>query len=80
PGVIGGAAGMVQGFNSIFPETRRIHVVVSEEAATYKPEMEWLAAQVNANAGAEICRVRDTAYQDFQPGDAVYRFFELFEL
>lgn len=80
PGLIGGATGMVQGFHSVFPETQRIHIVVSEEAATYKPEMEWLAGQLNAKVGAEICHVRDAAYQDFQPGDAVYRFFELFDL
>ncbi len=80
PRVIGGATGMVQGFHSIFPQTQCIHIVVSEEAAMYKPEMEWLAAQVNANAAAEICHVRSAAHQDFQPGDAVYRFFELFDL
>lgn len=72
--VIGGGDGMLQGFASIFGETERVHIVVSEEAATYRPEMEWLAAQL----GSRFV-VRDSKFTDFAEGDAVYRFFELFD-
>src|SRR5665213_1404717 len=40
-GVLGGAEGMLRGFESIFGDAERVHIVVSEEAATYRPEMEW---------------------------------------
>lgn len=43
--VVGGPTGMLDGFAAIFPGG---DIVVSEEAATYRPEMEWLAAQLNA--------------------------------
>ena len=42
--VVGGADGMLDGFTSIFPGG---DIVVSEEAATYRPEMEWLAEQLD---------------------------------
>lgn len=74
--VIGGASGMIQGFAGIFGDARRAHLVLSEESAAYRPEMEWLAAQIQQPA----CSVRDTSFQDIAPGDAVYRFFELFDL
>jgi len=74
--VLGGADGMLRGFESIFGGAGRVHIVVSAEAATYRPEMEWVAAQL----GAERFKVRDSAFEDFQDGDAVYRFFELFDL
>ncbi|HYV26076.1 MAG TPA: hypothetical protein VFA77_00965, partial [Candidatus Eisenbacteria bacterium] len=37
--LIGGADGMLQGFASIFSDAPTVHIVVSEEAATYRPEM-----------------------------------------
>ena len=46
--VVGGAYGMLDGFASIFPGG---DIAVSAEAGTYKPEMEWLAAQLNGRAG-----------------------------
>jgi hypothetical protein len=72
--VIGEADGMLQGFASIFGEAPRVHIIVSEEAATYRPEMEWMAKQLGARFA-----VRDSKFSDFQDGDAVYRFFELFD-
>ncbi|MEO8205547.1 MAG: hypothetical protein ABI615_05155 [Chthoniobacterales bacterium] len=74
--VIGGANGMVEGFGKILPGG---DIIVSEEAATYRPEMEWLAKQLNATATeGKHWRVLDTsAGQNFQPN--VYRFFELFD-
>jgi hypothetical protein len=74
--VIGGAEGMLQGFASIFGQAPNVHIVVSEEAATYRPEMEWMAGQL----GKTRFKVRDTTFEGFADGDAVYRFFELFDL
>lgn len=73
--VLGGADGMIRGFESIFGDAKQVHIVVSEEAATYKPEMIWLSEQL----GARFV-VRDSNFIDFKPGDTIYRFFELFDL
>ena len=75
-GVLGGSAGMREGFASIFGDAEWVQLVVSEEAASYRPEMEWLAQQ----PGGERYSVRDSRFTDFAPGDAIYRFFELFDL
>lgn len=72
---LGGATGMLQGFESIFGSAEHVHVIVSDEAATYRPEMHWLAEQLGARFA-----VRDASYTGFAAGDAVYRFFELFDL
>ena len=74
--VLGGPRGMLDGFAAIFDAAPRVHIVVSEEAATYRPEMEWLATQLDPSRFA----VRTPDFAQFQPGDAVYRFFELFDL
>jgi hypothetical protein len=75
--VIGGAAGMIDGFRSILPGGADI--VVSQEAATYRPEMQWLARQAG-----EGYAVREAATYEPDPLAAgpgnVYRFFELFDL
>ena len=76
PTLIGGADGMLRGFESIFGDAKRIHIVVSEEAATYRPEMEWLADQI----GNSKFKIQNSKFEDFAEGDAVYRFFELFDL
>src|SRR3984957_18169520 len=44
--IIGGADGMIKGFESIFGNAANVHIVISEEAATYRPEMEWLVQQI----------------------------------
>lgn len=77
--VLGGVDGMIRGFASIFGKAARVHVVVSAESATYRPEMEWLCATINEREGGDRFAVRDAAFKDFAPGDAVYRFFELFD-
>ena len=74
--VLGGADGMSRGFASIFADAPTVHIVVSEEAATYRPEMSWLAGQL----GASRFKVQDAQFSAFADGDAVYRFFELFDL
>jgi hypothetical protein len=74
--VIGGADGMMQGFAGIFGDAPRVHLVISEEAATYRPEMEWLVKQL---PGSRF-NVQRANFTDFAANDAVYRFFELFDL
>lgn len=76
--VVGGGDGMLHGFASIFGGAPVVHIVVSEESSTYRPEMEWLAHRLNALG---YCfNVRGT--EPFRPeeGEAVYRFFELFDV
>ncbi len=73
---IGGADGMIRGFESIFGDAKQVHLVVSEEAATYRPEMGWLANQL----GNSKFKIQNSKFEDFAEGDAVYRFFELFDL
>jgi hypothetical protein len=89
--IIGGAEGMLDGFENVLPNGGDI--VVSQEAATYRPEMEWIAAQLNKRraglTGPDRTGVsgykgawRVVAAENYQPQDgrAVYRFFELFDL
>ncbi|MGD0252401.1 MAG: hypothetical protein ABSC01_06855 [Verrucomicrobiota bacterium] len=76
PTLIGNADSMLSGFTGIFGDAKQIHIVVSEEAATYRPEMVWLSKEVRSAK----CEVRSGEFTDFAEGDAVYRFFELFDL
>src|SRR6266403_6158802 len=46
--IIGGPEGMLDGFQSVLPNGGDI--VISQEAATYRPEMEWVAAKLNERA------------------------------
>jgi hypothetical protein len=46
--VIGGERGMLDGFQTVLPEGGDI--LVSEESATYRPEMKWLAREMNTVA------------------------------
>jgi hypothetical protein len=73
--LIGGAEGMLQGFAGIFEGASAVHIVVSEEAQTYRPEMAWLAGQLG-----QRFQIRDARFTGFKDGEAVYRFFELFDL
>ncbi|MEO6876280.1 MAG: hypothetical protein ABI222_15805 [Opitutaceae bacterium] len=75
------------------PEARNpfIALVVSDEAATYRPEMQWLAAQLQLQGkrvfclrpedmfplGAQLCFDADGNPEKI---DIIYRFFELFDL
>ncbi len=76
PGILGGADGILRGFAGIFGDAPTVHVVVSEEAATYRPEMAWLCQQL----GQVRFKVQDSTFDVPADGDAVYRFFELFDL
>ena len=77
--IIGGTDGMLDGFQSVLPNGGDI--VISQEAATYRPEMEWLAARLNERS-ASGGRWRVVAAENYEPEDGrdVYRFFELFDL
>ncbi|MDB6019198.1 MAG: hypothetical protein JWR19_3687 [Pedosphaera sp.] len=73
--VIGGADGMLRGFASIFGAAPHVHIVVSEESATYRPEMDWVARQLDGSR----FKTQDASFKQPADGDAVYRFFELFD-
>ncbi|GAA5496851.1 hypothetical protein Rhal01_03038 [Rubritalea halochordaticola] len=69
--IFGGRDGVPQGFRSLMPDGGRI--LVSEESADYRPEMEWLAQQVGADIQVETA-------ESATAGDAdTYRFFEWFD-
>jgi hypothetical protein len=76
--VVGGADGMIAGFQSVMANGGDI--LVSHESATYRPEMEWLAARLNDGWPDRNWRV--VAAENYHPekGRDVYRFFELFDL
>jgi hypothetical protein len=76
--VIGGCDGMLDGLRSLFPDGGDI--VISEEASTYRPEMNWVAAQLNAKDSEHEWRVVDAETYEPKSGRDVYRFFELFDL
>ncbi len=109
--IIGGATGMLDGFRAVVPNGADI--VISQESATYRPEMEWLAARLNEQAAVAVAGdglsavalakvddsgsvrdhnragINDPGYswrvvpaENYEPqdGNAVYRFFELFDL
>lgn len=78
--ILGGAGGMLDGFQSITPGGADI--VISEESATYRPEMQWLAARLNPRFAPQTWRVLDAGNvpPGFEWQPTVYRFFELFDL
>jgi len=82
--IIGGANGMLDGFRSVLPNGGDI--VISRESATYRPEMDWIAARLNQTSNIEhsgsstVWRVVSAENYEPQAGRAVYRFFELFDL
>src|SRR5437764_7961733 len=69
--IIGGADGMFDGFQSVLPNGG--DSVISLEAATYRPEMEWVAARLNERG----LNLRVVAAENYEPRDgvAIYRFF-----
>lgn len=95
--IIGTAQGMVQGFFRAVVGEEKVHrnpflaILVSEEAATYRPEMEWLAATLQRQGqrafvfdpaevlplGDSLCVALDGSPQQI---DVIFRFFELFDL
>ncbi len=74
--ILGGESGMIDGFRSLLPNGGAI--LVSEESATYRPEMQWLANQLNATEPAPKWTVNGA--ENPPSGVDGYRFFELFDL
>ncbi len=64
--ILGGPRGMRDGFEKIFPAG---DVLISEEAASYRPELEWLTSPERVKA-AETYTAN---------GASIYRFFEGFD-
>src|SRR5204862_566919 len=60
--IIGAADGMLEGFRTVLPNGG--DVVISQEAATYGPEMEWVAARLNQ----KILDARSSALDEEQSG------------
>ena len=73
--ILGGADGMLRGFAGVFGDAPAVHIIVSQESSTYRPEMEWLAARL----GRDRFKVQGGDFCDIRKGEAVYRFFELFD-
>jgi hypothetical protein len=69
--VLGGPDGMIDGFRSLLPSGGT--VLVSDESADYRPEMEWLTRQLGSAWSV-------AAAEEYQAdGEELYRFFELFD-
>lgn len=94
--VLGGDNMMVENFHAslaaLRPETRNplIAILVSDEAATYRPEMQWLAEQLQRAGRRVFCMRPEDVFPlggelffdvEGTPEkiDIMYRFFELFD-
>ena len=72
--IIGGAGGMLEGFRSVLPNGGDI--VISQEAATYRPEMEWIAARLNEktlDSGPSILDKAESGVSRNPASSAVWR-------
>jgi hypothetical protein len=95
--VVGANDAMIRGFYgslaALRPDIRNplIAIVVSDEAATYRPEMRWLAEQLQLQGKRVFCMEPDDIFPlgsqlcfDVEGNpekiDIIYRFFELFDL
>jgi hypothetical protein len=95
--ILGGGDAMIAHFHAALaalrPEQRNplIAMVVSDEAATYRPEMQWLAHQLQLQGKRAFCLkpedlfpLENSLFFDAEGNpekiDIIYRFFELFDL
>lgn len=95
--VLGAADAMINGFHASVSALRAdirnplIAIVVSDEAATYRPEMAWLAEQLQVRGHRVFCLDPDEIFPlgsalcfDVEGNpekiDIIYRFFELWDL
>lgn len=95
--IIGAGDAMIRRFHeslaALRPDIRNplIALVVSDEAATYRPEMHWLAEQLQLQGKRVFCLDPDDVFPlgsslcfDVEGNpekiDVIYRFFELFDL
>jgi hypothetical protein len=96
-GILGEGDAMIRGFHAALAELRPalrnplIALVVSDEAATYRPEMEWLARELQLQGKRvyclrpeEIFPLENSLCFDVEGNpekiDIIYRFLELFDL
>ncbi len=77
--VAGGALGMIHGFRSLFESKKGGDILISEEAATYRPEMDYLIKALHHYFPEEKWRLLSSDDQGPWARE-VYRFFELFDL
>jgi len=97
PAVVGQADAMIKNFYASLAglhESMRnplIALVVSDEAATYRPEMQWIAHQLQLQGKRVFCLrpedifpLENSLFFDVEGNpekiDIIYRFFELFDL
>lgn len=95
--VIGADDAMVTAFHAALAALRPdvddplIAIVVSDEANTYRPEMEWIAAECRARGGrvyqvhpGDLFPIGDSICADIDGSptevDVIYRFWELFDM
>jgi hypothetical protein len=96
-GILGGDDAMIVNFHAALAALRSdlrnpsIALVVSDEAATYRPEMQWLAHQLQLLGKRVFCLrpedifpLENSLFFDAEGNpekiDIIYRFFELFDL
>ena len=96
-GILGAGDAMIRNFHASLAGLRPgvanplIALVVSDEAATYRPEMQWLAQQLQSQGRRVFCMPPEAIFPlggalffdvDGNPEkiDIIYRFFELFDL
>ncbi|MFA5058397.1 MAG: hypothetical protein WC485_09810 [Opitutaceae bacterium] len=96
-GIVGHGDRMIDGFYeslvALLPQkaTPLIALLVSDEASTYRPEMQWLAGELQQRGRRVFCLRPDDVFPlggalFFDAGgtpekiDIIYRFFELFDL
>ncbi|MEX0331540.1 MAG: hypothetical protein AB3N64_08975 [Puniceicoccaceae bacterium] len=97
PGIVGDGGRMIDAFYTSMASLRPdkelplITIVVSDEASTYRPEMDWLAERLQERGKRVYCLhpgdlfpVGDTLCADIDGDpeeiDVIYRFWELFDL
>jgi hypothetical protein len=95
--ILGAGDAMLRNFHASLASLRPgaenplIALVVSEEAGTYRPEMEWIARELQAQGRRVVCLrpeevfpLGGAVYFDGEGNpekiDVIYRFFELFDL
>lgn len=74
--LIGTARSMQEGFSSIFGQAAKARILISKESDSYAPEMEWITREITDRD----LSVSSTDSREFQEGEAIYRFFELFDI
>ncbi|MCE9518481.1 MAG: hypothetical protein K8R87_02780 [Verrucomicrobia bacterium] len=76
--VIGGTAGMIEGFSKSYPQH---DILISRESGDYQPEMEWLTERLNTLEGGAREVINPWNVQPHElTGRDIYRFFEQWDV